>query len=70
MRALTIIALSFLAPNASSSLFFSSPAAARGRPTGVCGANSYFNVSGPCVRRPVRAASAPAGDAVYSKGSS
>jgi hypothetical protein len=47
---------------ASLSLAAATPATARAWPSaGTCGAASYINVSGHCVRRPVRSTSVPYG---------
>jgi hypothetical protein len=61
MRLPLIVALALLALGTPSTLHWpiGSPAEARGPST--CGSDSYINVRGRCVHRPVRAARAPAG---------
>jgi hypothetical protein len=61
VRVLNILAFVCLAVGSSASPIFTSPAVAKGPVVKVCGADSYINVSGHCVHRPVNAPSAPSG---------
>jgi hypothetical protein len=61
MRFPGIFALALLALAAPFPSFSDNPAAARPRPAGICGPDSYINSSGHCVHRPVRAPKAPPG---------
>jgi hypothetical protein len=61
MRLPGIVAFAFLALSAPFASLIHAPVAAEARPYRVCGADSYVNVSGHCVHRPVRANSVPAG---------
>lgn len=59
MRLPGIAIFAFLALSAPFPALLHAPAAAEAR--GVCGADSYVNVRGHCVHRPIRASRAPAG---------
>jgi hypothetical protein len=61
MRFPGIVALAFLSLAAPSPSLLSAPAVARGRAPVLCGPDSYINVSGHCVHRPIRAPTAPIG---------
>jgi len=61
MRFPGIVALAFLAFAAPTPAFLNGSAVARERVPVECGPDSYINVSGHCVHRPVRAPTAPAG---------
>jgi hypothetical protein len=61
MRLPSLLAFGFLALSAPWSSHFGPAATAIARAPSTCGADSYVNVRGNCVHRPVRAASAPAG---------
>jgi hypothetical protein len=61
VRVLNILAFACLAVGSSASPIFTSPAVAKGPVVKVCGADSYINVSGHCVHRPVNAPGAPSG---------
>lgn len=61
MRLPSLVALAFLALAAPFPSVIQEPASAEARAPGLCGADSYVNSSGHCVRRPVRANHPPAG---------
>jgi hypothetical protein len=61
MRLPSAVALAFLALGAPFPSLIHAPSAAEARAYRVCGADSYVNVSGHCVHRPVHADTAPAG---------
>lgn len=60
MRLTSIVAFAFLALAAPGYSRPHSPSTTH-TPTGFCGADSYVNVNGHCVHRPVQAERAPAG---------
>ena len=61
MRLPSIVALAFLALSAPLPSFGIGSAPAEARSPATCGADSYINSRGHCVRRPVEADRAPAG---------
>lgn len=61
MRLPGIVAYVFVALSAPFPSLIHAPVAAEARSHAVCGANSYVNASGHCVRRPVAANNVPAG---------
>jgi hypothetical protein len=61
MRLPSIVAFAYLTLSAPFPSLVRAPAVAVARPYGVCGPDSYVNVSGHCVHRPMRASSAPVG---------
>jgi hypothetical protein len=61
MRLSTLFALGFLSLSAPWSTNFVSSAAAIARAPTTCGTDSYVNVRGQCVHRPVHADRAPVG---------
>jgi hypothetical protein len=61
MKLPSIVALGFLALSAPFPALLHSPTAAEARTHGVCGTNSYVNIRGACVHRPVHANHAPKG---------
>lgn len=61
MRLPGIVAFAFIALSAPLPSLIHAPVAAEARSYGVCGSDSYLNVSGHCVHRPLHANSGPLG---------
>jgi len=61
MRLPSVVAFAFLALAAPFPSLVYAPTPAEARPPQTCGADSYINSSGHCVRRPVQADRPPAG---------
>jgi hypothetical protein len=61
MKLPSLVAFAFLALSAPNQSFARQPSAAHHHGTSACGIDSYVNVSGHCVHRPMQSSTVPAG---------